>query len=226
RTAVLPRVLLQEHQDGAAVLATDTVRTQRSACHIRLQAAHLGFLDELATRTASSRVPDGETLLRRLHAKVHTLPASLSADWRQRLQHALQVLAAAPGLIAPRGLAHGDFTPGNTFQHGDKLCVFDWEYAGHDYPADYDLVRFMFAAQSSRRGHVVDHGRAVESVLIHDLQRAPRPAHARVLAYLCVQALLLAGRQPERNGQALTWEGEPAMARMLDALNERGPIPS
>ncbi|MGH8182188.1 MAG: phosphotransferase family protein [Rhodanobacteraceae bacterium] len=226
RTAVLPRVLLQEHQDGAAVLATDTVRTQRSACHTRLQAPHLAFLDELAARTASARVPDGEALLHRLRAKTHSLPASLPAEWRLRLERSLQALAIAPELIAPRGLAHGDFTPGNTFQYRERLCVFDWEYAGYDYPADYDLVRFMFAAQSSRRGHVVDHGQAVESVLIHDLQRAPRSARARVLAYLCVQALLLAGRQPERNGQALTWEGEPAMARMLDALNERGPIPS
>lgn len=225
-SAALPNVLLQKHRDDATVLVTDTLRTPRSACRTRLHPTHLAFLDELATRTTSARVPDGETLLSHLRAKAHALPASLSADWRQRFEQALRALAAAPERVAPRGLAHGDFTPGNTFQYQERLFVFDWEYAGCDYPADYDLIRFMFAVQALRHRHRADHGRAVESMLVRDLQRPPRTARARLTAYLCVQALLLAGRQPERAGQALGWEGEPALARMLDALNRRGPLPS
>ncbi|TAN08575.1 MAG: hypothetical protein EPN36_00060 [Rhodanobacteraceae bacterium] len=221
--ALLPNLLLREQRRDATVLAMDTLRTPRSTCHTRLQAAHLAFLDELAARTASARVPDGAALLHRLRVKTHALPASLPADWRVRLERSLQALATAPGLIAPRGLAHGDFTPGNTFRYRERLCVFDWEYAGHDYPADYDLIRFLFALQSLRRGDAVARCRAVESLLIRDLQRPPRAALARITAYLCVQALLLAGRQPEHHGQALTWEGAPALARMLDASSAREP---
>lgn len=224
RSAMVPRLLLHELRDGAAVLATDTVRTPRDPCCTRLHAAHLAFLDELATRTASLRVPDGEGLLSTLHAKVADPGASMSAQWRQRFDHALRVLACVPELVAPRGLAHGDFTPTNTFRYQDRLCVFDWEYAGYAYPADYDLIRFLFAARATRHGHSTDRCRAVESMLIRDFCRPPPTARARLIAYLCAHSLMLAGRQSDRDGEALTWEGEQAASCMLDILCRQGRV--
>lgn len=224
QSTVLPRVLLHELRDGAAVLVTDTVRTTRQPCCTRLHTAHLAFLDELAARTASSRVPDGDGLLRSLRAKVAALPASLSTEWRQRFARALQALVPAPDLMAPRGLAHGDFTPINTFLYRNRLCVFDWEYAGCAYPADFDLIHFLFATQGARRGRPADCCRAIESILIRDFGRPPTTARARLAAYLCAYALRLAGRQTDRDGKVLSWEGEKAAALMLDAvLGGQGP---
>lgn len=223
RSALVPRLLLHTERDGAAMLATDAVRTTRDASRTRLGAAHLAFLDELAARSATWRVPDGAALLHALRAQTEGVATSLSDRWRSRLGHAWRELALAPELIAPRGIAHGDFTPANTFEHRNHLCVFDWEYAGPDYPADYDLIRFAFAVALLRYGRARDCCRAVEAMLAHELRRTPPAARARLLAYLYVQVLLLAGRQCVAHGQVLTWEGECAASLMLDALGARDP---
>ncbi|MGH8113430.1 MAG: hypothetical protein ACREPS_00035 [Rhodanobacteraceae bacterium] len=218
-SAVVPRVWLRGfREDGAAILATDTVRTPRHPCCTRLHASHLVFLEELAARTASPGMPDGDGLLRDLRAQVACLPVPLPVAWRQRFDLALQGLAFAPDLIAPHGLAHGDFTPINTFRYQERLCVFDWEYAGYAYPADYDLIRFLLAVRGARRRTPVDECHALESILIRNFRRPPAAARARLTAYLCVQALLLAGRRSNPDGMLLTWEGESAAASMLDAL--------
>jgi hypothetical protein len=223
---MVPRLWLREfHEDGAAILATNAVRAPRQRCCTRLEAPHLAFLDELAARTASPSMPDGEGLLRDLRAQAKRLPAALPRAWRQRFDLALRGLAFAPDLIAPQGLAHGDFTPTNTFPHGGRLYVFDWEYAGYAYPADYDLIRFLLAARGARQRDPVADCRAVESILVHDFGRPPAAACARLTAYLLVQALMLAGRRADSDGAALTWEGEPAASRMLDALALHGRAP-
>ncbi len=224
-SAVVPRVWLREFRaNGAAILATDTVRTPRHQGCTRLQTSHLVFLEELAARTTSPHMPDGSGLLRELRARLARIPASLPNAWRRRFDLALRGLAFAPDLIAPHGLAHGDFTPINTFLYQDRLCVFDWEYAGYAYPADYDLIRFLLAARAARRRDPVDDCNAVESILIRNFRRPPAAARARLTAYLCVQALMLAGRHSNPDGAALTWEGEQATSSMLDALGAQGRI--
>jgi hypothetical protein len=224
-SAVVPRVWLREfREDGASILATDTVRTPQQPCCTRLHPSHLVFLEELAARTASQSMPDGESLLRDLRAQVAQLPVPLSEAWQQRFDLALRGLAFAPDLIAPHGLAHGDFTPINTFRYHDRLCVFDWEYAGYAYPADYDLIRFLLALRGTRRRNPVDDCHAVESILIRNFRRPPAAARARLTAYLCVQALMLAGRRSNPGEAALTWEGEQAASLMLDALDAHGRV--
>lgn len=219
-SAVVPRVWLREfREDGTAILATDTVRTLQQPCCTRLHASHLTFLSELAARTASPHMPDGDGLLRDLHMRLARLSA-LTRAWRYRFDLALRGLAFAPDLIAPRGLAHGDFTPTNTFHYRDRLCVFDWEYAGYAYPADYDLIRFLLAVRSKRRGNPVDDCHAVESILVRDFRRPPAAARARLTAYLCIQALMLAGRRAGVDATPLTWEGEQGASLMLDALTQ------
>jgi hypothetical protein len=216
--ATVPRVLLRETRNGAAVLATDSARTPHDACSVHLRPAHLAFLEELAARTASPRVPDGGKLLRGLRAQVTQLAPALPYAWRPRLERALQELAFMPSLIAPRGLAHGDFTPGNTFRHRDRLCVFDWEYAGYAYPADYDLIRFLLAARDLRRADAVERCFAIAARLSRDFNRPPAAAHARLTAFLCTRNLMLAGRRANRVAPLPGWEGERTAARMLDAL--------
>lgn len=225
-TALVPRARLREGSEGdATILATNTVRTPRHSCCTSLHPSHLLFLEELAVRTASPEMPDGDGLLRGLRAQVANLATALSAKWRQRFERALQGLAFAPDLVAPRGLAHGDFTPINTFRYQDRVFVFDWEYAGYAYPADYDLIRFLFAIRSARRANPADACIAIETILTRELGRSPAAARARLAAYLCAQALMLAGRRSVVNGNVLNWEGERAMASMLDALGARGRVP-
>ena len=104
-SAVVPRVWLREfREDGASILAMDTVRTPQQPCCTRLHPSHLVFLEELAARTASQSMPDGEGLLRDLRAQVAQLPVPLPEAWRQRFDLALRGLAFAPDLIAPHGL--------------------------------------------------------------------------------------------------------------------------
>lgn len=225
RTAVLPRAWLREGREGdAAILATDTVRTSRHPCSASLHPSHLLFLQELAVRTASPDMPDGDGLLRGLRAQLGALATSLSTGWRQRLDRTLRGLAFAPDLVAPRGLAHGDFTPINTFRYEDRVFVFDWEYAGYAYPADYDLIHFLFAMRRTRRGNPADECMAIESTLTRELGRSPAAARARLAAYLCAQALMLAGRRSVPDGNVLTWEGDRATASMLDTLGARGQV--
>ena len=84
----------------------------------------------------------------------------------------------------------------------------------------------VFACLSLRYRHAAACCREVAATLTDSLHRSAQAARARIVAYLCVQALLLAGRQPQYAGQPLTWEGAGAMARMLDALAAREALPS
>src|SRR6185312_5823452 len=99
----------------------------------------------------------------------------------------------------------------------------DWEYAGYAYPADYDLIRFLLAIRATRRRDPIDDCHAIESVLVRDFRRPPAAARARLTAYLCVQALMLAGRRTGTDGNS-TWEGEPDASLMLDTLAMHGRI--
>lgn len=40
------------------------------------------------------------------------------------------------------GMAHGDFTPWNTFMHKGKLALIDWEFARMDMPLGFDFFHF------------------------------------------------------------------------------------
>lgn len=216
RTAIVPRVLLHDVRDGTAVLATDTVPAPRGRRPLRLQALHLAFLDELAARTASARAGDGDALLALWNAQVRDITNGLSSGWRIRFWRALHALEAKTALIAPRGLAHGDFTPVNSFPCGDRLFVFDWEYAGRSYPADFDLIRFLAAATQARPRHAARRVAAIQRELARELGRSEEQAHARLVAYVCACALRGACRQPRH--EPLQWESERGDAAMLDAL--------
>lgn len=216
QSARVPRVLQRTLAGGTAILATDTVAGPRGPRPLQLQASHLAFLDELAARTPHT--VSGEALLAVWQAQVRGIAHHLSAAWQVRLAHALRNLGAQASRIAPRGLAHGDFTPVNCFPVGGRLFVFDWEYAGDAYPADFDLIRFLdVATHTSPR-----HPHAWIAVLLHTLartlERSEAEARARLVAYVCARALRGALRQPPTGGEPLRWAGQDADAALLDAL--------
>ncbi|MGH8144780.1 MAG: hypothetical protein ACREPY_00465 [Rhodanobacteraceae bacterium] len=219
QSAIIPRVLLNEIRDGAAVLVMDTIDAPRKGSPSHLRTAHLRFLDELAVRTEAVWARSGDVLLRGWDAQARALDGCLSSEWRVRLGRALWMLAARPELLASRGLAHGDFTPVNTFMYRDKLFVFDWEYAGGDYPADFDLIRYLDVQTRLAVARPLRHAETIMRTLVGELGRGEADAYSRLVAYQCVQALRGASRQPPSvDGTPLQWESERNDAAMLDVL--------
>ena len=221
KSARIPRVLRSEVRSGMAILATDTVRTTGASCLADLDALHLTFLEELATRTALGWARSGGSLLADWAAQVERLEDRLAQPWRQRFDRAMTILSSESQLISSRGLAHGDFTPVNSFRQNGQLCVFDWEYAGDAYPADYDLICYLDAV--ARLGGIRSTSLAttLEHRLIHELGRSPAEANRRLIAFHCVHALRGAGRQPRSAGVMSNWAGESEAAGALDVLLSR-----
>lgn len=218
QSAWLPGVLFHDTVDDATVLVTDTVKTLHSPCPTRLQGMHVAFLSELTARTASTWAMPWEALLLEWNDQVRRLAGALPPEWRARFTDAFALLAEAPGLVEPKGLAHGDFTPTNTFRERGRLCVFDWEYAGGHYPADFDLVRFLGCLPRLRKLRPARRGIAIARILANEFSRTPTEAHRRVVAFLCAYALRGAVRQPRVPGSEVRWEDCDGQAHMLDAL--------
>ncbi|GEM_PF-751010 len=218
RSAIIPQVLLYEKRNGTVILATDTNKSSARLC--RLTPLHLDFLRELAERTSLGSPVSAATLSGAGQSRLQELEPYLSADWRARLQRWLDFLSRREELIAPLGLAHGDFTPSNVFPHPKRLCVIDWEYADASYPADYDLIHFLFSLRSLEGSPPAIRCNRIYRELIDTLDRSADEAHARLIAYLCARVFFLAGRRLRQPGMRLHWEGERELALMLDALSE------
>lgn len=218
QSAWLPQVRFHGTVGDATVLVTDTVKTLRSPCPTQLQGMHIAFLSELTARTASTWAMPWETLLVEWNDQVRRLAGVLSPEWCTRFTDAFALLAKAPGLVESKGLAHGDFTPTNTFRHRGRLCVFDWEYAGGNYPADFDLVRFLGCLPALRKLRPARRGIAVARILVNEFGRTPMEAHRRMVAFLCAYALRGAIRQPRVPGPEVRWEDCDGQAHTLDAL--------
>jgi hypothetical protein len=222
-SAWLPGVLRSEVHGGIAILATDAIRTTTARCLTDLDAMHLAFLDELAARTASGWARSGVSLLAEWGGRIERLGARLSPSWRQRLDRAMAILSAEPSLISSGGLAHGDFTPVNSFRQGHRLCVFDWEYAGAAYAADHDLICLLDAVARLGGIRSAAMAKALEQRLVKELGRSRIEANRRLIAFHCVYALRGAERQPARAGTTLSWWGEDEAACTLDVLLCRAP---
>jgi hypothetical protein len=225
RTAWLPCVLRSEVRDGTAILATDAVRTRTARCLTDLDALHLTFLEELTACTASTWARSGAWLLAEWSGRIERLRIHLAPSWRERFDRAIAILSAEPSLISSRGLAHGDFTPVNSFRQDNRLCVFDWEYAGAAYPGDHDLICLLDAV--ARLGDVRpdEVAKLLERRLVWELGRSPAEANRRLIAFHCVQALRGAERQPPHAGTTLNWWGADEAARTLDVLLARASGP-
>ncbi len=222
-SALIPDVLLHEVRDGTAILATDTTKRSSTRCIRRLTRLHLSFLQELAERSSFDFPARGASLSQEGIASLGVLERWLSAEWRERIERALDFLSSREELIASTGLSHGDFTPWNVFSYQNRLCVIDWEYAGRHYPADYDLIHFLFSLSNLDGSPPEARCDRIYRTLVNTLGRSGHQAHARLTAYLCARMFFLAGRQHRCSGVMLHWEGERELALMLDALAIKSP---
>jgi aminoglycoside phosphotransferase (APT) family kinase protein len=218
RTALVPSLLFRGDVGGARVLVTDTRRTVRSRTELALGQAHVAFLRELGERTTMPEDGARDWLPATLARQYASLAGRLPLDWRRRLERGIACVEKDAGSMAPRRLAHGDFTASNTFFADGSLYVFDWEYASTECSPGFDLVHFLLSAPAMRRqpaAAVLARIRPRLQELFPGLEDAR--AGALVAAYLCGQALRFAAR--ELDGAVLeTWAGEPETAPLLDAV--------
>jgi hypothetical protein len=141
KTAAVPDLLDFRTASDAAWLATDTQRAPGHVVAQEFTSPHRAFLAELAEKTEA---PGLMGTLRELANTFENLRPKLGREWATRLESGIEHLIADIDM-QPAALAHGDFTPWNSFIVGERLYVFDWEYAHPAYPLGYDQVHFMLA---------------------------------------------------------------------------------
>jgi thiamine kinase-like enzyme len=119
--------------------------------------------------------------------------------------------------ILPVTLAHGDFTPWNTFLMGERLYVFDWEYAQPAYPLAYDAVHFILAASPDQRP--LDLLGRLEEELATRWYGGDRTVAVQAMLFsLLLHAVFYLGRAIRAGLAEQDWEEAERRARMIDAL--------
>lgn len=213
-----PRLLEWCKGDGnAAWVVTDSLRAPGQSVLLGLGAPHYAFLAELATKTA--RLGEGGATLAALCREVETLSPRLEGEWVARIEegvkHVTKVVASLPVVMA-----HGDFTPWNSFLAGDRLYVFDWEYAHPVYPLGYDEIHFTLATGLVEAPTKLITG--LETALAARWYDGDQARAAQVILFsLLLHAVFYLGRVIAAGGSARDWEEAPRRAAMIDALLAR-----
>lgn len=142
------------------------------------------------------------------------LRPALSEAWDDRLSKGVARLAPTIDAL-PVGLAHGDFTPWNTFIVGDRLYVFDWEYAHPAYPLGFDRVHFTLSANPAKPvPALIDQLEAEFANADHGADRAM--AASAVLMSLLLHAAFYLNRSIEAGGSEHDWGEAERRAGLID----------
>ncbi|MCM2476090.1 hypothetical protein HGO38_21675 [Rhizobium sp. CG5] len=212
-TAEVPKLLAFADPEGEepSILVTDSRKVAGVASPMCVASEHLRFLAEMVRRT-------GNTGAERAYRELQSIGSDprLPDDWKRRFGRGLERLKPVVPIM-PVALAHGDFTPWNSFILRDRLYVFDWEYAAEDRPVGYDLVHYMLAARGAENpGLILDP--LVDQVARALLQGDRATAQASVLMSLLLHAAFYLHRAMENGADACSWADAPARARLIDAL--------
>jgi thymidylate kinase len=149
-TAIIPAILHARPVGSRFVRVQAAVKAPLQKSPRSIDTRHLTFLRELnCPKTAlpwsffSTPIENRLGEVRRLgyHYYLHLLEAALAFCAR--------VFRSEP---IPAGMAHGDFSPWNIVVHGDKLVVFDWEYACPNSPPGWDLLHFLIVTAIELEG--------------------------------------------------------------------------
>lgn len=213
RSADIPKVLATRDDGTVTLLITDGLKSAAHSAPLVPQVEHMAFLEEMRART--ERLGAHETL-DELMAKVSALKEMAGPDWNARL-------ARVEALLRPRAegipvcMTHGDFTPWNSFLQGNRLYVFDWEYAQPAWPVGFDLAHFHLATTPPAR----------QPDSVPNLTQALARAHfggdlgrgrdALLLSLAC-HAVFYLGRLGETNYPLTDWNDGVARAAMIDRL--------
>lgn len=211
RIANTPAVLTFRDDEALTLLITDSRKSAGHVTPLEPGIAHLAFLNELRIKT--ERFGAGATL-DTLTRRAGELASLAGPDWTARIARAIAALRPHEQRIR-LCLAHGDFTPWNSFQQTGRLYVFDWEYAADDWPVGFDLAHFMLAPMAPDR--------QAESLplIIRTLADAyftgdAAPARRALLLSLLCHAVFYLGRLDEAGDPLAAWTDGPARARLID----------
>lgn len=212
QTIYMPQLIFSGDANGAHILVTDGLRGKGFTSPTKLGTSHWAFLNEMVEKTSHHEAPPLCVALRAQYAQSHMV---MSTEWRGRIEAALTHLEARPEL--PTCLAHGDFTPWNTFLLHKKLYVFDWEYA-EVRPLGHDYIHFQISTQL-----VTPTSQDVQNIIvelsINWFNGVISVAQDALLAYLCGNTLFYALREDATSVEIDSWDGAQTMALLFEKLD-------
>lgn len=209
--AMVPTLIEHQNEHGVARLVTDTLRAPGHIVSKDFRVPHDRFLAELAAKTSHR---GGVETLAELTRTLDALRPALSGAWSTRLSKGIARLAPAIAAM-PVGLAHGDFTPWNTFGVADRLYVFDWEYAHPAYPLGFDRVHFTLSANPAKAvPALIDQLETDVASTLHVSDRAM--AAPAVLMSLLLHAAFFLNRAIEAGGDENDWSEAERRADLID----------
>ena len=213
KTADVPAVLAMRDDDALTLLVTDSLKSTGHTAPSVPGETHLTFLHELHARTG--RIGAVETL-DDLSSRASELTLLSGSEWMMRLAKvdgALRPVAETMSVC----LAHGDFTPWNTFLQDSRLYVFDWEYANLAWPVGFDLTHFLLATiPPDKQPHSLPD---LLNRISHEHYGGNKTAAWRALLLsLSCHAVFYLGRLLEAGSPLSDWIEGPARAEMIDCL--------
>jgi thiamine kinase-like enzyme len=218
QTANIPKVLFSGVIADAYALLTDTLKTPKTKSVTQLQKLHLDFLQELAEKTAEPVQSNSDWLVAELQNRFMRIENRLTPEWKARLEKAIELIAIQKEGLGQPVMAHGDFTPWNTFVVDDKLYVFDWEYANKKCTAAYDMIHFQLSLSALQKQAISTQITQVSDSLCRVLQITPEAAAAHLLAYLCKHAMQYSEREPSELIIVENWDRQAITAKLIDSL--------
>lgn len=216
-SVLVPKVIDLNRDAGVAWLVTDSLRNAETRVGDKFGDQHRRFLSELSARTRDAK---GGQALSDLSMSLEKLRPSLTPEWDQRFIAGIERLSPhAPRM--PTAMAHGDFTPWNAFLLGDRLYVFDWEYARSSYPVGYDCAHYILSANRLMRPRALLDGLLIElSRLFYDGDTSA--AFRALLMSLLLHADFSFRRAHRASGSAHDWEESARYADFVDVLLASG----
>lgn len=210
KTVDVPSALSLQKSRKSCLLITDSQKSRQSEMPRELKQAHVDFLKEISARTKRDDWSDQINVMRQRYSKVHSV---MSANCSASVAAALDRLAAGPPL--PSVLAHGDFTPWNSFS-GRRLYVFDWEYAERR-TIGYDTVHFAFATRLTQEASKLQNTAITALNSVHP-ELDVLMTRSALLAYLCNHTLFFAIRELEGQGRIDGWTDSLKMLELIQQL--------
>ena len=209
----VPTLQVIRDDDEMTLLITDSLKSSSHTAPLQLGAEHLRFLNELCAKTDRKGAGDA---LDELERRIVELASVGGTEWTERIASVTALLRPVQDEI-PVCLAHGDFTPWNTFLQDSRLYVFDWEYANMTWPVGFDLAHFMLATiPPDQQPHNLPD--LLNRISCAHFGGNKRVAWRALLLSLTCHAVFYLGRLLEAGSPLSDWIEGPTRAAMIDCL--------
>lgn len=218
QTANIPNVLFSGVIGDSYTLVTDTLKTPGTKSVTKLQKMHLNFSLELAKKTADTLPFEPNWLVNDLQSRFARLQNRLTPEWKARLEKAIAEIEKYKEHLGQPVMAHGDFTPWNTFVAGGKLYVFDWEYAIDKSTAAYDMIHFQLSLPELQKQIISKQIIKVLNSLRRFSETNQEVAVAYFWAYLCGHTIHYIERESNDLAIVEDWDRQVITGKLIDSL--------